>query len=153
MDRIIIESPYAGDIEANVDYARKCIRKELLAGNAPIASHLLYTQPGILNDLVPEERKQGMNAGWAWLKWCNVVAFYIDRGISNGMNAGLEAVVRIRAQSITNYPKIEVRSLHSDKAVSLQLTAPPYAQEELLVASKKMLYIIAADERNASSGR
>ena len=48
MIRVILESPYAGDIERNIDYARKCLRHSLLLGESPIASHLLYTQIGVL---------------------------------------------------------------------------------------------------------
>jgi hypothetical protein len=50
MKRVILGSPYAGDIERNISYARKCIRHSLSLGEAPIASHLLYTQEGILDD-------------------------------------------------------------------------------------------------------
>lgn len=51
---VIVESPYAGDIEANVAYARRCLRDSLARGEAPIASHLLYTQEGVLRDDVPD---------------------------------------------------------------------------------------------------
>ena len=47
MVRVILESPYAGDIERNVKYARMAVRDSLSRGEAPIASHLLYTQEGI----------------------------------------------------------------------------------------------------------
>lgn len=87
MKLVIIESPYAGEVEANVAYARACMRDSLNRGEAPIASHLLYTQPGILRDDVPEEREWGINAGLAWRKVAQLTAFYIDRGWSNGMSA------------------------------------------------------------------
>jgi hypothetical protein len=64
--RVIVESPFAGDIEANVIYARAAVRDCVLRGEAPIASHLLFTQPGILDDNVPEERALGIEAGLAW---------------------------------------------------------------------------------------
>ena len=85
MTRIIIESPYAGDVEQNIDYARACVRDSLKRGEAPIASHLLFTQPGILDDTLTEERRLGINAGLAWLPVANGHAFYVDRGISGGM--------------------------------------------------------------------
>lgn len=90
MRLVIIESPYAGDIEANVEYARKCVRDSLMRGEAPIASHLLYTQPGVLRDEVPEERKQGIHAGLAWRKAADATVVYTDRGISQGMQFGIE---------------------------------------------------------------
>ena len=59
MRRVILESPYAGSVEENVAYARAAVRDSLLRGESPIASHLLYTQPGILRDDVPDERRAG----------------------------------------------------------------------------------------------
>jgi hypothetical protein len=87
MRLVIIESPYAGDIEANVEYARAAMRDSLNRGEAPIASHLLYTQPGILRDEVPEERQWGIDAGLAWRKVAEMAVFYIDRNWSGGMIA------------------------------------------------------------------
>lgn len=83
--RIIIESPYAGDVETNVAYARACMRDSLERGEAPIASHLLYTQEGILNDDVPNEREQGIAAGLEWRAAAEAAVFYIDLGWSKGM--------------------------------------------------------------------
>lgn len=91
MKLVIIESPYAGDIEANVAYARRCIRDSLARGEAPIASHLLYTQPGILRDEVPAERQWGIDAGLAWGRAADLTAVYVDRGISAGMRYGISA--------------------------------------------------------------
>jgi hypothetical protein len=87
MPLVIIESPYAGDIEANVEYARACMRDSLNRGEAPIASHLLYTQPGILRDEVPEERQWGIDAGLAWRGVADMAVFYVDRNWSGGMLA------------------------------------------------------------------
>lgn len=89
MRLVILESPYAGDIEANVEYARACVRDSLSRGEAPIASHLLYTQPGILRDEVPEERQWGIDAGLAWSDKAEATVVYIDRGISRGMEYGI----------------------------------------------------------------
>lgn len=87
MKKVIIESPYAGDVEVNVRYARKCVKHSLSLGEAPIASHLLYTQEGILDDDNPEERKLGINAGLAWLDVAELHVFYADLGWSKGMEA------------------------------------------------------------------
>lgn len=91
MKLVILESPYAGDIEANIEYARRAVRDSLLRGEAPIASHLLYTQPGILRDEVPEERAHGINAGLAWRKVAQASVVYTDLGISSGMEYGIAA--------------------------------------------------------------
>jgi hypothetical protein len=91
MRLVIVESPYAGDVEANVEYARACVRDALLRGEAPIASHLLYTQPGILNDDIPNERQHGIDAGLAWRRAADASVVYTDRGISKGMEYGIAA--------------------------------------------------------------
>ena len=85
MRRVILESPYAGDIDRNIEYARACVRDSLSRGEAPIASHLLYTQEGILKDEIPEERMWGINAGLAWKEVAELHVFYIDYGYSRGM--------------------------------------------------------------------
>jgi hypothetical protein len=94
MRRVILECPYAGDVEANVAYARACVRDCLKRGEAPIASHLLFTQPGILRDEIPEERALGVDAGLAWLIAAEAMVLYIDRGISPGMKAAMSAAER-----------------------------------------------------------
>jgi hypothetical protein len=93
MKLVIIESPYAGDVEANIEYARRCVRDSLMRGEAPIASHLLYTQPGILDDDVADQRKQGIEAGLAWYALADLSAVYIDKGVSSGMASGMMAAV------------------------------------------------------------
>ena len=71
---VIIESPLRGatgspeEYTRNRIYARRCARYCLLNGMAPFASHLIYDQPGILDDLKPEERALGIQAGLAWAK-------------------------------------------------------------------------------------
>ncbi len=92
--RVILESPYAGEVEANVAYARATLRNSLLRGEAPIASHLLYTQPGVLDDDVPEERALGIEAGLAWGHEAEATVVYADRGISRGMRYGIERAER-----------------------------------------------------------
>ena len=89
MKRVILESPYAGDVAANEAYARACVRDSLSRGEAPIASHLLYTQPGILDDLIPDERQWGIDAGLAWGAVAEATVVYTDRGISRGMEYGI----------------------------------------------------------------
>lgn len=90
MKRVIIETPYAGNIEQNLKYVRACLRDCLLRGEAPFASHALYTQPGVLDDEVQSERDHGIEAGFAWREVAALTAFYVDRGWSRGMLAGLK---------------------------------------------------------------
>lgn len=85
MRLVIVESPYAGNIETHIAYAKRCIHDCLLRNEAPIASHLLFTQPGILDDSKPEERMLGIEAGLAWFRVCDAVVVYTDYGYSRGM--------------------------------------------------------------------
>lgn len=94
MKRVIIESPFAGNVQQNIEYARRCLRDSLARGEAPIASHLLYTQSGVLNDLDNVERQWGIDAGLAWGPVAELTAVYIDRGISRGMQYGIENAIK-----------------------------------------------------------
>lgn len=100
MRKVIIESPYQGLNDAerhrNIRYARAAIRDSVLKGEAPIASHLLFTQPGILKDWVVEERIKGMQAGWNWFSSADAVIAYVDFGTSNGMADGIALATRMR---------------------------------------------------------
>ena len=71
--------------------ARACVRDALTRGEAPFASHLLYTQPGILHDEVPAERAHGIAAALAWYRAADAAVVYTDRGISRGMEFGIAA--------------------------------------------------------------
>lgn len=90
MKLVILESPYAGDIDKNTRYARKCMADCFKKGEAPYASHLLYTQPHVLNDLIPEERKLGIEAGLLWGEKAEKTVVYCDLGMSTGMKMGIE---------------------------------------------------------------
>lgn len=107
MRRVILESPFAGDVEANVAYARDCLRDCLLRGEAPIASHLLYTQPGVLDDNIPAERALGITAGLAWGEGADATVVYTDRGVSRGMEYGI-------ANAMSAGRVVEMRSLRDE---------------------------------------
>lgn len=124
MKLVIIESPYAGhssEIERNLTYVRAAMKDCLLRGEAPYASHALYTQPGVLDDLKPEERRLGISAGFAWSDAFEgtghgndvvlpLIAFYADYGFSNRMNAALT-----RCQ--VDDRRYEIRYLYKDQDV------------------------------------
>lgn len=88
--RVVIESPYAGEIVRNLAYARAAMHHCLLQYEAPYASHLLYTQPGVLDDNDKNERALGIQAGFVWREHADLTAVYIDYGITPGMWAGIE---------------------------------------------------------------
>ena len=95
MKLVVIESPYAGDIERNVAYARAAMLDALRRGEAPLASHLIYTQPGILRDEIAEDRALGIAAGLAWGRLAALAAFYTDLGWSEGMRRAREHWERV----------------------------------------------------------
>ena len=89
MRLVIIESPYAGDVERNLAYARAAMHDCLMRGEAPLASHALYTQPGVLRDEVPGERELGIAAGLAWGHLAGSTVVYVDLGITAGMEQSM----------------------------------------------------------------
>jgi hypothetical protein len=95
MRRVIIESPYAGDVDRNLRYLRACMRDCLQRGEAPYASHGLYTQPGVLDDNEPDERRLGIDAGFAWWMAADAIVIYADLGISPGMKAAINRAIDI----------------------------------------------------------
>lgn len=83
MKKVFICSPYAGDVERNVEAARKLCRKAIEAGHAPFAPHLHY--PGIVDDSNEEERAAGISCGLCFMAACDEVWAYIGQGRSPGM--------------------------------------------------------------------
>jgi hypothetical protein len=97
---VLIESPFAprlnakdkaADRENNLVYARLAMRDCFNRGEMPFASHLLYTQPFVLNDEKADERKLGIDAGLAWGMFALKTVVYLDLGISKGMQQGIDA--------------------------------------------------------------
>lgn len=85
MKRVVIESPYAGDVQRNAMYAIAAVKDSLSRGEAPIASHLLFAENGIVDESDPNGRRLGIGAGLAWVPVADLMAFYIDYGESEGM--------------------------------------------------------------------
>ena len=114
MSKVILETPYAGDVERNKKYARDCLLDSLKRGEYPLASHLLYTQ--VLDDNIPEERNLGIEAGLAWSKDANYTVCYTDYGISTSMKYGIT-----RAES--NGKKVLYRKLYEGPSGYDRITA------------------------------
>jgi hypothetical protein len=93
MKRVILETPFRGqdylDTLKNLVYARVCMHDCLKRGESPFASHMIYTQPGVLDDTKDSERDFGIEAGFAWREVAEKTVVYIDRGISRGMCLGI----------------------------------------------------------------
>lgn len=96
--RVVIESPFGTrpdgsraspeEVERNKDYLRRCMLDSLGRGEAPFASHALYTQ--YLDDANHGAREVGIESGFSWGEVAQFVAAYIDHGITPGMRRGLE---------------------------------------------------------------
>jgi hypothetical protein len=130
MRLVVLESPFAGNTELNIKYAKACLRDCLERGEAPIASHLLFTQPGILNDQDPEERKLGIEAGHAWIKMAEASVVYGDRGMSKGM---LQGVGVAQMNQVT----VELRFLGEDVLKELDLIPGSVYDQEAVAAAEK----------------
>jgi hypothetical protein len=102
MNIVCVESPYAGNVKKNRKYAQACMLDSLLRGEAPIASHLLYTQ--VLNDNFQRDRQLGIEAGLTLAEKADKTVVYTDHGISKGMEYGI-------ARAITSNRPVEYRSI------------------------------------------
>lgn len=92
MKRVYVESPFAAPdaegLERNRQYLLACMRDSVMRGEAPMASHLLFTQ--FLDDDVPGERALGLAAGFTWGECAAQTVVYNDLGTSSGMALGIE---------------------------------------------------------------
>lgn len=91
--RVVLESPYSGNRKLHKTYARAALLDSLRRGEAPLATHLLYTQ--VLDDDVPGHRTLGIAAGLeGWAPTAEATVAYVDLGTSAGMHEGLAAAQR-----------------------------------------------------------
>ncbi len=116
MKLVVIESPLAGDFMRNRAYALWCMLDSAGRGEAPFASHLLYTQ--VLDDNNEADREFGIAAGLAWARCADVHAFYADLGWSPGMK-------RAHAMFDAHNPTVEVRHLPADMLVDFEAGRTP----------------------------
>lgn len=107
---VVMESPYRTKGRAAMNrlrsYARACVRDCIAHGESPIASHLLLTQPGILDD-DPQQQQDGIAAGNAWIAVCDALVVYQDFGVTSGMWEGIK-VAEAHSKPIV------YRTLHGD---------------------------------------
>jgi hypothetical protein len=96
-------------IQAIIDAPSKAqAARNLNISEAPYASHLLYTQPNVFDDLKPDERKLGIEAGFMWRNVAELTVFYVDYGYSSGMQLGLQDCINKRKP-------YEIRKLFGDE--------------------------------------
>jgi hypothetical protein len=90
---VILESPYAGDVERNLRFAKACVMDCLDRGESAFASHLYFTLPGLLDDGKPAERELGIEAGLAWGRVADATVVYENYGITRGMRQGIQRAI------------------------------------------------------------
>ena len=122
---VLLESPYGSTekdpekykkhIERNIFYAQLCMHDCLMHGEAPFASHLLYTQKNVLRDYMPEERRLGMEAGFIWGAFAKYSVFYTDLGVSSGMLAGQRKAKKEGRHCITRRLPSELKKIFNKK--------------------------------------
>lgn len=110
MRRVVIESPFSGDVADNIAYAMECVHDCLKRGEAPYASHLFFTQPGLLDDEDPEQRMLSIRAGLVWGDTAELVAVYADHGISSGMELGIQAAIARGTPVEYRYLNVEAKN-------------------------------------------
>lgn len=93
MLRIVIESPYAGEIERNTAYLKRALKDSISRGEAPFASHGFY--PAVLDESLLTERDLGIKCGFEWMSVAEAVAFYVDLGWSPGMRRAKKRATKL----------------------------------------------------------
>lgn len=85
----------------NTRYLDACLRDSLRRGEAPFASHRMYTSE--LDDGKPEERELGIRAGFAWRAAADATVFYMDLGWSRGMKYGEKDAMGLEKEHAIEY--------------------------------------------------
>ena len=91
---VYIASPYSGDVERNVAFAKAACRYAMNQGVTPIASHLLY--PQMLDDNIPAERELGLLFGLALLRMCDEV--WVFGTVTLGVASEIEEAKKLKKQ-------------------------------------------------------
>ena len=92
MKLVYICSPYAGDIEANIRFAKDACLYSAEQGCAPVTVHLLY--PQILDDAIPAQRENGIRMGLRVLASCDELWICGSR-FSHGMSCEIAEAERL----------------------------------------------------------
>lgn len=96
-------------------YLDACLLDCLYRGEAPFASHGLYTRPHVIEDMRPEERIQGITAGFLWRRVAHATVAYVDLGWSEGMRHGEWDAIAVRQAQMASRElmvhQLEIRNL------------------------------------------
>ena len=87
MKKVYICAPLAGDVQGNLEKAKRYSEYALRCGAAPVTPHFYAL---CLHDDVPEEREMGMAAGLSLLWFCDEVWVF-----GNQTTDGMMAEIRL----------------------------------------------------------
>ena len=87
MKLIYVASPYRGDVEKNVAFAKEACKYAMSEGNNIYCPHLFLTD--ILDDDIQEEREMGIELGKDMMLNCDELWVFGDK-ISEGMFGEIE---------------------------------------------------------------
>lgn len=121
---LYITSPYAGDVEKNVAFAKAACQYAMEQGCTPVTVHLLY--PLLLDDSNPAEREAGIRMGLRVLEACDEL-WLCGSLISYGMQEKLSAA---------EWPGIPVRRISSQE---IESCIGEFEREALAVTSSPVL--------------
>lgn len=116
---VILETPWAGDLQLHAHYLARCIKHAVSHGDSVLASHAIYAMTGALDDDDGRQRDLGINAGFTWRHLATASVFYTDLGWSAGMRRALEHARDIR--DIDPSHLIEVRQIGPTVRINGQL--------------------------------
>ena len=94
---VYICSPYSGNVNHNIEMARKYCRFAVNKHYLPIAPHLLFTQ--FMNDEIPEERETAIFMNFVLMSKCAemwVFGNVISAGIQSEINRAKRKNMKIR---------------------------------------------------------
>ena len=86
MKKVYICAPLSGDVEGNLEKAKRYSEFALRCGAAPVTPHFYAL---CLDDSIPEEREMGMAAGLSLLWFCDEVWVFGDQ-TTDGMRVEIK---------------------------------------------------------------
>ena len=111
-------------VNKNLEYARQCCHWVFEQGGVPFASHLFYTQEGMLDDTNKYDRNIG---GFA-----EKVCVFYDKGISKGMKLGVQkGLERDQDIEFVSLPNVENKKINSQQEALEEFIDEPYYSQLL----------------------
>ena len=107
--KVYICAPLGGDVERNIEKARRYAKFALKSGVAPVVPHFYAL---CLNDNIPKERELGRQAGMSLLWFCDEMWVFGDR-ITEGMQSEILFCKNLKIQT-KKIKESEIKKLIGD---------------------------------------